>query len=308
MNIFFESIHFYKSLRTYFHPVKDDIDRDNQHTLDRKYDIKLNEIISFNNGFYPMSLSKHIETLFEQLAHHCDSYDTYRITKDEFLYVYRKYDDSSYIFYTLSNGAEQLTLHMFTDKILELSFLQLQDLMSCVFMTLSIDLSNCDNDYGSGCTNCDTPVLLHSDISDHSTKHSFVSCKDVDTNELNLTPYEDTLMYSNCQYLSPLSVTKSFNIDANLQQPLQTFPTLDITSYTSFVPTTTTTTIDLSNHTSDISNNSIVTINLPDPEMYLLDISMSITSTNTYKTQKHKKSIGEWLCKCSPLSFCMQKY
>ena len=329
MNIFFDSIHFYLSLRTYIeHSYPSDCE------LDTNNRIKRDEIVSFKNGFYPMSLYRHIETVFEQLAYHCRTDNPLLITREEFVRGYSRYDDAGDLFDNLCNDAECLNSEIIIDVILPLTRYQIQDLMSCIYMTTSVDLSHNgignDPDSGKG----DTPILLHSDTSDvsnNSVQHSFEPFKETDKSELYLTQYENTPVYSDFQKMSPISVTTSFNMDKILKYPHnRSYPTLDVTGYTPPVKTepsliqtysapspkhTDTTdfviggdvhSIDLSNQTLDISNtnsntNSIVTIHLPQPDTYSLDTSFS---SSLHPKHKSKKSIGEWLCKNSLFTCC----
>lgn len=331
MNIFFDSIHLYLSLRTYInHSHSSGCELNTNNRINR------DETILFKNGFYPMSLSRHIETLFEQLAYHCRTENPLFITREEFVKGYNCYEDAGCLFDNLSNNAECLNSDMMIDVVLSLQRYQIRDLMSCIFMTTSIDLSRNEvkNNYreildedtkDSG--NCDTPILLHSDVSDNSTKYSFESCKDTDKSELYITQCENVAVYSICQQLSPISLTTSFNLDKNKTYiHKQSYPTLDITGYTNSIktepsliqtystpsPNYTVTTgvvigeglhsIDLSNQISDISNtNSTVTLDLPEPDTYSLDTSFS---SSLHPKQKETKSIGEWLCKCSIFSSC----
>ena len=331
MNIFFDSIHLYLSLRTY---IEDTYSLG--YKLDTNNKIKRDETILFKNGFYEMPLSQHVETLFEQLAYHCHSEKPDTITRYEFVNGYSQYDDAGDLFDKLCSDTEYLNAEIIINIVLSLTRYQIQDLMSCIFMTTSVDLSRngIGNDTYSG--NGDTPILLHSDNSNNSIKESFASFKEMNQNEVYLTQYEDALVYSNCQQMSPISVTNSFNMDSKLHiSRNHSYPTLDITNYNPSIQTGTCLlqtysaqspkhmdindinnindktkigggdgirSIDLSNQTLDISNtNSIVTIHLPEPVTYSLDNSFS---SYLHPKQKAKKDICELLCKCSIFSFC----
>jgi hypothetical protein len=302
MNIFFDSVNFYLSLRAYLDHSQDY----NIHTDDR---IKRDELITFDNGFYPMSLSKHIEALFQQIGYHCGAQNPNRITRDEFVHGYNQYDDASDVFYILGKGAPYLNLERLNDFIFPMSFYQIQDLMTCIYTTNNIALSYNGNANKNKSRKCNTPILLHSDISDNSIEHSFASCKDTDRNESDLSHSEHPQM-------SPISVTNSFNLNTLSRYP-RILPTLDITNYTppiqiepsppqtyssttSFTREASTHSIDLSNPLSDISN-SIVNFRLPDPDICSLDISFS---SSVQQRQKQVMSFVNWLCRCSLFSSC----